>query len=183
MGKIIIITGGLATLKTTISKKLSEDLKVISFNKDDIKESLVESIGFINRSENKKLSQATVSLMIRLAKNFSILHKDLILEANFKQNELNELYTNTSYQDKDILTIDLYGNEEILYDRYVKRNAFRHPAHTSTGLMSMDMFKASIKAHEISSHKGTYKRYDTSYFNDEVYQELCAYVREFLLKS
>ena len=183
MGKIIIITGGLATLKTTISKKLSEDLKVISFNKDDIKESLVESIGFINRSENKKLSQATVSLMIRLAKNFSIYIKILSLRRILNKMSLTNYIPIHLIKDKDILTIDLYGNEEILYDRYVKRNAFRHPAHTSTGLMSMDMFKASIKAHEISSHKGTYKRYDTSYFNDEVYQELCAYVREFLLKS
>lgn len=183
MGKMIIITGGLATLKTTISKQLSKDLKIICFNKDDIKEVLVEAIGFTNHSENKKLSITTVALMTKLARDYSLLQQDIILEANFKPSELMELYSNTSFLENDILTIHLVGDVDILYDRYIKRNPTRHRAHTSIELMSKETFRESMLEHEITTFKGTLKRFDTTFFSDDNYQELLAIVSDFMRNS
>ncbi|MGD9910523.1 MAG: hypothetical protein AB7U79_07995 [Candidatus Izemoplasmatales bacterium] len=183
MAKLVIITGGLATLKTTISKQLSKDLNIVCLNKDDMKEVLVDTIGFTNRIENKKLSIATVALMTKLAMEYSQLQKDIILEANFKPNELMELYTNTSLHEKDILTIDLVGDLDILFDRYIKRNPTRHRAHTSVDLMSKESFRESMLEHQITTCKGTLKRFDTSFFKDDNYQEVLSFVKDFLIIS
>lgn len=48
-------------------------------------------IGFSNREENLKLSDAAVQLMIRTFEEFAKLEKSLILEANFHKRELQQL--------------------------------------------------------------------------------------------
>lgn len=53
MAKLILFTGGLATLKTTISNQIAQDLDILCVNKDDVKASLVDVIGFSNREDNK----------------------------------------------------------------------------------------------------------------------------------
>ena len=51
MKKLILITGDLATGKSTLAKKLSQNLKILSFTKDVLKEVLSDVIGFSNRQE------------------------------------------------------------------------------------------------------------------------------------
>ncbi len=51
--------GHLASLKSTIAKRLSNELNILCFCKDDVKEVLGDTIGFSNREENLKLSKAT----------------------------------------------------------------------------------------------------------------------------
>ena len=63
MRKVIIITGHLAALKSTISKSLSSDFKIVVLNKDTIKEVLGDTIGFSNREDNLKLSKATFEII------------------------------------------------------------------------------------------------------------------------
>jgi predicted kinase len=63
MKQLIIITGDLAAMKSTLSKKIGNDLNIVCLNKDDIKEILGDSIGYQNREENLKLSYATFELM------------------------------------------------------------------------------------------------------------------------
>ena len=54
MRKLLLITGDLATGKSTFSNILSQRYKVNVFCKDSIKEVLGDTIGFKNREENKK---------------------------------------------------------------------------------------------------------------------------------
>ena len=88
MTRIIILTGFLATLKTTISHRLSKDLGVPTINKDSIKEILVDSIGFTNREENLKLSHATFQMIKYIMVKNIEFKIDTIIESNFKPIEL-----------------------------------------------------------------------------------------------
>ena len=83
MAKLIVFTGGLATLKTTLSKQISKDLGILCLNKDDLKAVLVDHIGFQNREENKKLSVATVQAMIERSHHAKLAGQNIIIEANF----------------------------------------------------------------------------------------------------
>ena len=83
MKKLILITGDLAAGKSTLAKKLSQNLKILSFTKDVLKEVLSDVIGFSNRQENKKLSIASVDIMKHIFTQYAFLEQDLILEANF----------------------------------------------------------------------------------------------------
>ena len=78
MKKLLLITGDLATGKSTFSNILSQRYKVNVFFKDSIKEVLGDTIGFTDRAENKKLSEASMRLMLFIFSEFAKLGKDLI---------------------------------------------------------------------------------------------------------
>lgn len=143
MRKLLLITGDLATGKSTFSNILSQRYHVNVFFKDSIKEVLGDTIGFSDRTENKKLSNASMRLMFFIFSEFAKLGKDLILESNFHTEELEKLHEIARDNNYQVLTISLYGNVEILHQRYLNRinNENRHPVHLSTTLDMFEDFK------------------------------------------
>ncbi len=180
MSSLIIFTGGLATLKTTLSKRIAQDLSLLCLNKDDIKAVLVDHIGFNNREENKKLSNAAVQTMFEIAHGSFLINQSMVIEANFKQPELNAILEKTGYDESQILTIFLQGNPKTLYERYVSRQASRHIAHTSTGLLSFEVFEASIKEHRVEDAIGKVVVIDTTVFTEKHYHILLAVIQSHL---
>lgn len=178
MSKLIVFTGGLATLKTTISKQIAQDLGILCVNKDDIKATLVDVVGFTSREENKKLSVAAVSTMIEIAKQAKLANISIMLEANFKKQELENIKDTTNYSIDDILTIFLFADEKVLYERYVDRQSNRHIAHTSTGLLPFDVFKASLKEHQLDDCIGKVITCDTTIFTKENYTSLIEQIKQ-----
>ena len=84
--------GDLAMGKSTFANILSKRYDTNVFFKDSIKEVLGDTIGFSNREENKKLSNATAELMCFIFSAFGKLNKNLILESNFHTDELEKLH-------------------------------------------------------------------------------------------
>ena len=74
------------------------------FFKDSIKEVLGDTIGFSNREENKKLSNATAELMCFIFSEFGKLNKNLILYR----------YNKISNQRVRVLIFTQYKKEELL---------------------------------------------------------------------
>ena len=70
MKKLLLITGDLATGKSTFANILSKRYDTNVFFKDSIKEVLGDTIGFANREENKKLSNVTMELMFFIFEEF-----------------------------------------------------------------------------------------------------------------
>lgn len=143
MKKLLLITGDLATGKSTFANLLSQRYDTNVFCKDFIKEVLGDSIGFSDRAENLKLSRATMELMIFIFSEFGKLNKSLILESNFHQAELEKLHQTAFSIHYDILTLVLRGDIPVLHKRYVNRigNENRHPVHLSTTLDVYDDFQ------------------------------------------
>lgn len=143
MRKLLLVTGDLATGKSTFANLLSQRYQVNVFFKDSIKEVLGDAIGFSNRAENKRLSNASVGLLFFLFAEFAKLGKDLILEANFHAAELERLHEIARENQYQVLTVSLYGTTEILHKRYLNRarNENRHPVHLSTALDVLEEFR------------------------------------------
>lgn len=147
MNRIILITGDLATGKTTFSKILSRRFSVEVYNKDTIKEILGDTVGFSNREENLRLSHATVEIMTFLFKSYAPLGHDLILEANFHKKEIVALEEIAKQYDYKVLTLNFVADEKVLYDRFLNRiqNENRHPVHQTAGLNSFEAFCGYIE--------------------------------------
>lgn len=159
---LIIVTGFLATLKSTISHQLGQKLQIPVLNKDTIKEVLGDTIGFHNREENLKLSDATFRIIKHVAEKEILASRDIIIEANFKKHELEILKQQKIFQDNHVITLFLYGDVDVLYERYLKRDHNRHPVHQSTGLLSFEAFNESMKSYRIEDCFGDIISYDTT---------------------
>ena len=147
MKKLLLITGDLATGKSTFARLLSLRYGIPMFFKDSIKEVLGDVIGFSNREENKKLSNASMNLMFHIFTEFARFEKALILESNFHTEELEKLHSIANEHGFEVLTLVLRGNVDILYQRYLNRiyHENRHPVHLSTTLDVYDDFQRYIE--------------------------------------
>lgn len=146
MKKLLLVMGDLATGKSTFAGILSKRYDINVFYKDTIKEVLGDTIGFNNREENIKLSKATMELMFFMFSEFAKLDKDIILEANFHEKELERLHKIAKDNKYEVLTIVLRGDVEILHKRYLNRiyNENRHPVHLSTTFDVFEDFKEYV---------------------------------------
>lgn len=181
--KVIIFTGFLATLKSTISKKMSDYFQVPVIQKDHLKEILAETIGFQNREENLKLSKAAFQIIKMMLKQSVESHFNLIIESNFKQDEMNELLVFLKSHLVETLIIELSGDSKTLYSRYLERQPTRHPAHLSAGTMSLETFENSLKNYQYNYSWGQMVQFDTTYYNDKIEKEIYHTMELFLKKS
>lgn len=85
---------------------------------------------------------------------------------------MKDILNKSGFSKQEIITIFLYGDPKVLYDRYVQRQQTRHIAHTSTGLLSYEIFEASLKEHRLEDAFGKVIAYDTTNFNSEDYTVL-----------
>lgn len=146
MGKLLLITGDLAAGKSTFARVLSNRYQIPVFCKDDVKETLGDTVGFSNREENLKLSVASAALMRLIFTEFSRLHRDLILESNFRQNELDLLYQMAGERGYDVMTVEIRGDLRVLHQRFLHRlyHEQRHPVHACGGFEDFDVFCAYV---------------------------------------
>ena len=185
MNKLLLIMGDLATGKSTFSGVLSKRYDINAFNKDTIKEVLGDTIGFANREENKKLSKATMELMIFLYSEFAKLEKPLILESNFHTAELERLYEIADANNYEVLILVLRGDVEILYKRYLNRmhNENRHPVHLSTTLDIFEDFKGYTEWSRKEEIKGTVLEINADDFSYQTDEVILAKIDEFFCWS
>ena len=171
MKKLLLITGDIAAGKSTFSKILSERYCAAAFQKDTIKEILGDHIGFHNREENKILSNAAIEIMCHIFSQIAVTGNNVILEANFHENELKNLHSIAHERQYDVLTLVLRGNADVLYNRYIHRmnEENRHPVHLATTLdVKEDFVKVAkwIRNERIIGGKLVIEATDFSYQKD-----------------
>ena len=183
MRRLLLITGDLATGKTTFADRLAVKYEVNVFHKDTIKEVLGDNIGFSNREENLILSRTTIELMVFLFEEFAKLNKDVILEANFHETELNrfqEIARKNGYQ---ILTVVFRGEIETLHKRYCYRMEYenRHPVHLSTTMDRFADFKDYIEKSRKEKIPGEVVHVDATDFSYQTQECLLGRIDRFFV--
>lgn len=182
MSKLLLIMGDLATGKSTFANILSGRYDTSVFFKDSVKEVLGDTIGFSNREENKKLSNAAMELMFFIFSEFGKLNKNLILESNFHTIELERLHKIAFENNYEVLTLVLRGDVEILYKRYLNRmhNENRHPVHLSTTLDVFDDFKKCTEYLRTEKILGSTLYINADEFSYQTDKEILAKIDEFM---
>lgn len=182
MRKLIIITGDLAAGKSTLAASLSEELQIPFIIKDTLKEIVCDEIGFASREENRVLSIVAVKDMIYFFKQCALVGNDLILEANFRENELQELKSIAEENGYQVLLFVLTGEEDLLYQRFLDRLPHRHIAHKSLNLdWSLERFIKYInELRDINYPIEPHYIDMTDLDEDEVVDETLKIIREYL---
>lgn len=184
MKKLLLITGDLATGKSTFATILSKRYGTAVMYKDKIKEVLGDTIGFTNREENLRLSEATMELMTYGFSEAAALGHDLILEANFKTVELEKIQKIAEENGYDVLTLVLRADIDIIYRRFVNRieNENRHPVHTS-GFDGYDSLKQYIELGRAQATFGTTLEINADDFTYQKNSNILSVIDEFMEKK
>ena len=176
---IIFVAGLLAAGKTTLSEHLSKELNILHINKDYVKEILCETIGFSNRDENLKLSNATHQLMRHITENSMKIGLPIILESNFNPSDAIYFEGEIHKYGYRAITIMLTGDKEVLYERFMKRWEDRHWAHKSFE-PSLDAFKSQPNGWEGFNISGEKLTIDTTYFDNVCYDDIVTKLKTLL---
>ena len=146
MRNLIIITGDLAAGKSTLANSLSIELQIPCLIKDSLKEIACDAIGYETREENRELSISAVNSMIYVFNQTAKVGGDLILEANFRTSELEDIQEIVEENDYQVLLLSLVGDVNLLYQRFLDRMSSRHIAHKSLHLdYSIESFNDYIE--------------------------------------
>lgn len=126
--KLIIIQGAPASGKTTISRRLVQQLDdVLLVSKDSIKEFLFDTQPAGNRDWSRLLGRASIAAMYEIAKVFLANGRSVMLESAFStayaQEDIRKL-------DADIFEVYCHCEAEVLIERFKARTATdRHAGH------------------------------------------------------
>ena len=89
---------------------------------------------------------ASAALMRMVFEEFCKLNKNLILESNFRQAELEALQEIAQTHGYQVLTVVLRADVELLHKRFLHRlhHENRHPVHASGGFEEFENFSAYV---------------------------------------
>ena len=110
--------------KTTVAEALSRRLRLPLIAKDDIKESLYETLGTGDVAWSGRLGDAAYGVMFALARAALGSGASLILEANFFVHQKTRFEGLPAHR---LVQIHCSAPLEVLVDRYARRE--RHPGH------------------------------------------------------
>ena len=146
MLNVILITGDLAAGKSTLAHSLSEELNIPCIIKDDLKEIACDAIGYETREENRALSISAMNSMVYFFEQTAQVGSDLILEANFRNEDIVAIKAIAEEYYYNVVLIKLTGDINLLYQRFLDRLSNRHIAHRSMHLdSSIDKFASYIQ--------------------------------------
>ena len=109
--------------------------------------------------------------MFEALNNFAMNNQDIILEANFREEELNELKEICDKYGCDVSLFVLRGEIDVLHQRFLERLPNRHKAHTSIHLEdSVEKFKEYLLSQRMDVYPFIPHIIDTTHkSNEEVF--------------
>lgn len=130
--RLIIVTGPVASGKTTLSQRLAGDLHLAMLNRDRFKEIIFDTIGWSDRSWSQKVGAASYALLYYALEALMQTHQSLLVESNFQAHydspTLAALCRQYGYRP---LQLCCTAEPGALRERYIQRvqSGDRHPGH------------------------------------------------------
>lgn len=121
---LIVVTGMPSSGKTTVAESLARQLRVPLIAKDEIKESLYESVGADDVASSDRLGAAAYALIFALARTMLASGVSVLVEANFFRNQEPDFAALPGHR---LIQIHCEAPLAILLERYANRS--RHPGH------------------------------------------------------
>ena len=152
MNTIIIITGDLAAGKTSYGKKISNELKIPFFSKDEIKEVLYDSIdnNNLDYESKRKIGKNSYDIFYYIIEQQMKVGLPIIAESNFGKEAIPTIKNLLDKYNYKCITIRFEADLEVLHKRFLNREYSdeRHSGLVSNGMF--DDYENFKKTHEKS---------------------------------
>ena len=152
MKTIRIITGDLAAGKTSYGKKISNELKIPFFSKDEIKEVLYDSFDNQNMDyeSKRKIGKNSYAVFYYIIEQHLKVGLSLIAESNFGEEAIPVIKKLLDKYNYKCITIRFEADLEVLHKRFLNREYSneRHNGLVSNGVF--DEYENFKKTHEKS---------------------------------
>lgn len=128
---VIVLAGMPASGKSTVAGKVSAAFALPVLAKDELKESLFDTLGFTCYAEKRKLDHAANAVLLRATRAMLTAGQSVILDNNFDEISARALDALTEEFGARCVTVFLGGDTEAFYRRYVERDRLhlRHLGH------------------------------------------------------
>jgi ribonuclease HI/predicted kinase len=139
---LIIVSGPPGTGKTTLARRIAQEFHLPLVAKDDIKESLFDTLGWKDREWSKKLGHATFELLFYFVESQLEAGRSLVVEANFASEFHAERFrTLKTKYDFVPLQIQCRADGDVLAQRFRARwdSGTRHPGHVDDQIGEEEM--------------------------------------------
>ena len=121
---LVVVTGPPAAGKTRIARVVAEELRLPLIAKDDIKETLFETLGTGDREWSRRLGRATFEVQFRLLRELLAAGCSVIAEGNFNRTD-----AFSALPRAHVFQIVCTAERDELLRRFRERTAGRHPGH------------------------------------------------------
>jgi len=143
---LVIVTGLPCTGKTVLAHRLSAEIPLPIISKDDLKESLFDSLGWSDRDWSMKLGRATILLVYQLVETLLRTGVSTIAETYFHpdlaQAEFQAIQARAPFRP---FVIEGIADGDVLWQRWQNRitRGERHPGHVD-GTISDEAIRAVL---------------------------------------
>jgi predicted kinase len=121
---LVVVTGMPSSGKTTVAEELARRLRLPLIAKDEIKESLYETLGAEDVTASGRLGAAAYALIFALARVMLGAGASVIVEGNFFRDQAHEFAALPAHR---LVQLHCDAPLDVLLDRYAKRR--RHAGH------------------------------------------------------
>lgn len=121
---LVVVSGMPSSGKTTVAEGLARRLQLPLIAKDEIKESLYESIGADDVDASGRIGRAAFALIFDLARAALGAGASVIVEANFFRDQEAEF---ASFPEHQLVQLHCHAPLDTLVERYASRS--RHAGH------------------------------------------------------
>lgn len=180
---LVIVTGLPCTGKTALAHRLSVEIPLPIIAKDDLKESLFNSLGWSDRDWSMKLGRATILLLYQMVETLLRAGVSAIAETYFRpdlaQAEFQAIQARTPFRP---FVIECTADGDVLWQRWQNRIASgeRHPGHVD-GTISDEAIRAVLSQGRTAPRLkfgSSCRVIDTTDFSAIPFNELLEAIRE-----
>lgn len=178
MKQVIIVTGHLAALKSTVASNLSKDLGIIVLKKDEIKEVLGRQFEWREPNQKRYMDYAAVRVVMELMEKILAVNESIILEADFCSADIDLLRIKCKRLNFNPIIIFMTGEVEALYERFLMRDKYRPEIHKLLDIKDIVEFEDTMIPYNPKVYGDDVILVDTTSFSDDDYRILMQEVNE-----
>ena len=128
---LIVVSGAPASGKTCLAKRLSVSLRIPVIHKDELKETLFDTLGTGDLEWSRKLGGANWELLFRIVDGQIAAGRSIIAEANFYPSGFERVRELRDRYSARVVVVNCTATPEVLVSRYTVRSQSgdRHAGH------------------------------------------------------